>query len=113
MNQRDVTYKNTPDEIYVEGAERSAKSLVYFDTTREQLEFLARFDETMGVEGFSAMLGDFTGQPKREDTLFQAWISGDVRAMSRLIDDSFRAAPAGARIFADHNRVWTKELEEL
>src|SRR5258708_23532381 len=113
MNQRNVTYKNTPDEIYFEGAQRSGKSLLYFDTTREQLEFLARFDETMGVAGFSARLGDFTGQPKREDALFHAWISGYAQAMSRLIDDSFRADPAGARIFADHNRVWTKELEDL
>jgi uncharacterized protein YbaP (TraB family) len=113
MNQRNFTYLNSPDQAYLEGAQQTGKTLRYLDTTRGQLEFLARYDETMGVDGFSTMLGDFTGQPKREDALIRAWSSGDVQAMSRLIDDSFRTDPAGARIFADHNRVWAKELEEL
>ena len=40
---------------------------------------LSRYDETMGVDGFSTMLGDFTKQPEREDALIAAWSQGRVK----------------------------------
>jgi len=113
LNQRNVTYLNTPDETYLDEAKRSGKNLLTLDTTRDQLEFLARFDETMGINGFSAMLGDFTGQPKREDKLIETWGSGDVDAMAALIGSGFKNDPKGAQLFAAHNQVWARELEDL
>lgn len=113
LNQRNVTYMNTPDEVYTQEAKRYGKSLLTLDRTRDQLEFLARFDDTMGINGFSAMLGDFSGQPQREDKLIEAWGSGDVRAMANLINRSFAADPEGARLFAAHNQTWARELEDL
>lgn len=113
LNQRNVTYLNTPDETYLEEAKQDKKNLLTLDTTRGQLEFLARFDETMGVNGFSAMLGDFTGQPQRVDKLIETWALGDVNAMAALIGSSFENDPQGARLFAAHNQVWARELEDL
>jgi uncharacterized protein YbaP (TraB family) len=113
MNQRQLTFMNTPDEDYLKTALRYGKTLRYFDTTREQLEFLARFDDTMGVAGFSTMLGDFTKQPEREDALISAWRSGDTTRMAGLIADSFKTDVAGARLLADHNLSWTRQLEAL
>ena len=113
LNQRNVTYANTPDEAYLKEARSTGKYLLTLDRTREQLEFLARYDDTMGITGFSAMLGDFTGQPRRVEKLIDAWRSGDVDGMAQLIATSFAKDPEGARLFAAHNRVWAQELENM
>ncbi len=113
MNQRHLNSTSTPDDAYYAAAMRNSKKLVYLDTTREQLEFVARYDEIEGVSGFSAMLGDFANQPARIDNLITTWSTGDTTKMAKLIDDSFRDDPEGARIFMEHNRGWAKQLERL
>jgi uncharacterized protein YbaP (TraB family) len=113
MNQRNFTSKNTPDDTYLESARRNGKTLQYFDTTRQQLEVLSHFDQTMGLDGFSAMLGDFTQQPEREEALISAWASGNLLSITSLIENNLRSDPEIARIIAEHNRVWARKLEDL
>jgi uncharacterized protein YbaP (TraB family) len=59
------------------------------------------------------MLGDFPGQPAREDALIAAWSAGDLPRLTAFIDAAFKPDPEGARLFAEHNRVWTTQLESL
>jgi uncharacterized protein len=113
MNQRHLTSANTPDDTYYAAAMTNGKKLVYLDTTREQLEFVARYDEIEGASGFSAMLGDFANQPQRVDNLITTWRSGDTTKMAGLIHDAFQDDPEGAKIFAQHNREWAARLEHL
>jgi uncharacterized protein YbaP (TraB family) len=113
MSQRHLNSANTPDDAYYAGAMRDNKRLVFLDTTREQLEFVARYDETAGVSGFSAMLGDFVNQPERIDNLITTWSTGNTTKMAKLIDDMFRDDPEGAKIFMEHNKDWAKQLERL
>jgi hypothetical protein len=113
MNKRGLTSDNTPDEIYLDNAQKSGRPVRYLDTTWEQMIFLSRYDETMGIEGFSAMLGDFTKQPEREDALIAAWSQGDTAKLAALIADAFKPDPEGARIFARHNREWAMQLEDM
>jgi uncharacterized protein YbaP (TraB family) len=113
MNQRHLSSANTPDDAYYAAAMRDNKKLVYLDTTREQLEFVARYDQTEGVSGFSAMLGDFANQPGRTDNLINTWSSGNTTKMAKLIEASFQDDPDGAKIFMEHNKDWAKQLERL
>jgi uncharacterized protein len=113
MNQRHLTSTNSPDDAYFEAALRDGKTLGYLDSSHEQLEFLSRYDQTMGVDGFSAMLGDFAGQPEREDALISAWASGNLPSMSNLIEHNFKDDPEGVRLIAGRNRVWANKLENL
>jgi uncharacterized protein YbaP (TraB family) len=113
MSKRGLTSDNTPDEIYLADAEKSGRPVRYLDTTWEQMIFLSRYDETMGVEGFSTMLGDFTKQPEREDALIAAWSEGNITKLAALIEDAFRSDPEGARIFARHDREWAMQLEDM
>jgi len=113
MNQRRIRAANTPDDVYYAAAMRSGKRLAYFDTTRAQLEFVARYDEVEGVSGFSTLLGRFATQPERINNLIATWSSGDTTKMAKLIGDSFQDDPEGARIFAQHNRDWATQLEHL
>jgi hypothetical protein len=113
MNQRHVTSANTPDDIYYAAATQKKKTLLYFDTTRDQLEFVARYDEVEGISGFSSMLGDFSRQPERIDALLTTWRDGDTAKMAKLIDHSFQDDPAGAKIFAQRNKDWAIQLERF
>jgi uncharacterized protein YbaP (TraB family) len=113
MNKRGLTSASTPDEFYIDAALRNEQPVRYLDTTWEQMLFLARYDETMGIDGFSTMLGDFTKQPEREDALIAAWSLGDTVKLASLIDDAFKPDPDGARLFARHNREWAMQLEDL
>jgi uncharacterized protein YbaP (TraB family) len=113
MNKRGLTADNTPDEIYLADAQKTGRPVRFLDTTWEQMLFLARYDESIGVEGFSTMLGDFTKQPEREDALIAAWSAGDTAKLASLIDEAFKPDPDGARIFARHNREWALQLEDL
>lgn len=113
MNQRHLTAANSPDQVLLEKAVRYGKSVRYFDTTTEQLEYLARFDEAMGISGFSSMLDDFPNQPQHEDALIEAWQSGDTAMLAKMIDDSFGSDREGRQLIADHNRAWAERLEDL
>jgi len=113
MSQRHLNSANTPDDAYYAAGMRGNKKLVYLDTTREQLEFVARYDEIEGISGFSAMLGDFANQPKHIDNLIATWSAGDTAKMAKLIDAMFRDDPGGAKIFMEHNKDWAKQLERL
>jgi uncharacterized protein YbaP (TraB family) len=113
MKQRHLTSTNSPDDAYFETALRDGKALRYLDTTHQQLEFLSRYDQTKGVDGFSAMLGDFARQPEREDALISAWASGNLASMSNLIERSFENDPEDVRLIAERNRVWASKLEDL
>jgi uncharacterized protein YbaP (TraB family) len=113
MDRRGVTAANTPEDYYNASGPLTGKSVRYLDSNDTQLEFLSRLDDTMGFSGFSAMLGDFAGQPAREDALIAAWSAGDTTRLTTMIDEAFRPDPAGALIFAQHNREWTRSLEDL
>lgn len=113
MNQRHLTSANSPDEAYYAEAAQRGKTLLFFDTTQAQLEFVARYDQVEGVSGFSALLGDFAKQPERIDNLIATWSDGDITKMSKLIDSGFRNDPEGARIFAQRNKEWSTRLEHL
>ena len=112
MNQRHLSSAMAPDMALVAYAMRYGKSIRYFDTTREQLEFLARYDDVTGLGGFSAMLGDFTSQPEREDALIGAWRDGDTNALAQHIAANFSGDPEGLKLIAAHNRVWADRLED-
>ena len=113
MSQRHMTSTNTPDDIYYAQAIQEKKGLAYLDTTRDQLTFVARFDETEGIAGFSALLADFAKQPERVDALIGTWRDGDTTKMAQLVDRSLRDDPEGARIFAQRNKDWALHLERL
>jgi uncharacterized protein YbaP (TraB family) len=110
MNLRHLTSVNTPDDAYYAEAAQKGKNLVYFDTTRDQLEFVSRYDQ---VEVLSAMLGNFAKQPERIDYLIATWSDGDTATMAKLIDRAFQDDPEGAKIFAERNREWATRLEHL
>jgi uncharacterized protein YbaP (TraB family) len=111
MNQRDVTYANSPDEYFDSVAVRDKKDRLYLDTPSEQLEFLSRFDRVRGVGGFSAMVGDFANQPAREDKLIAAWNTGDNIEMYKRVSDAFASDPDGLALIASHDRIWATKLE--
>jgi hypothetical protein len=113
MNQRNVIEANAPDEELLRRAIRYGKEVRYFDTGREQLEILAQFDTTMGINGFSNMLGDFAKQPEREDALVDAWRRGDTGALAHLIDAGFAGDPSGREAVDAHSRMWAQRLETL
>lgn len=113
MNQRNLVAENTPDEQLMRFAVKYGKDIRYFDTTEQQLEILAQFDRTMGVGGFSTLLGDFQNQPQREDALLAAWRAGDTDTLNHLIDTSFAADPEARKLVDAHSRIWAAKLEDL
>ncbi len=113
MNQRNILEVNAPDDQLLHHAIKYGKTIRYFDTGLDQLEILAAFDTTMGISGFSNMLGDFPRQPAREDALLDAWQRGDTATLDSLIDAGFRNDPSGRDAVDAHSRMWAERLEAL
>ncbi len=113
MYKRKFNSSAAPDNLMLGYAERTDRTVRYFDTTSQQLEFLARFDAARGLAGFSALVGDFSNQPQREDALIDAWSRGDVATLSRLIDTNFASDPDGRNLIDARNRAWADRLEGL
>jgi uncharacterized protein YbaP (TraB family) len=110
---KQYTSAHAPDVELLKYAQSSGHDVRYFDTTRDQLLFLAGSSDSNDVKGFSDTLATFNLEPQRAGQLIDTWRAGDPATMASLLDANFRGhEDLKARLDA-RNQLWAAQLGNM
>jgi uncharacterized protein YbaP (TraB family) len=113
MYRRNYSAMHTPEGEAHDFAASNRKDVRYFDTTEQQMEFLAGANRTGSTEQFSAVLADFPNQEEREAQFVEAWAAGDVTMSAALVAAGLRDLPDEQRLLDARNRDWASQIEAM
>jgi uncharacterized protein YbaP (TraB family) len=113
MYRRNYSALHTPEGEAHDFAARNGKDVRYFDTTEQQMEFLAGANRTGSTEQFSAVLADFPNQEERETRFVEAWAAGDVTMSAALVAAGLADLPGEQRLLNARNRDWASQIEAM
>jgi uncharacterized protein YbaP (TraB family) len=113
MYRRNYSAENTPEGYAHYFAARNGKDIRYFDTTRQQMEFLAGANPDGDIGKFSAVLADFPNQAVREQRFVDAWLAGDVAASATLVSTGLHDLPDEWGRLVDRNRDWAEQINDM
>lgn len=106
--------QNGVDQHFHKRAVEDTKKLDEFETPEFQMSLLSGLTEKESEEVLAQTLKDLDILKKQFDELAAAWTTGDVKAMDKLIVDTFREYPSMHKKFLlDRNRAWIAKLEKL
>jgi uncharacterized protein YbaP (TraB family) len=113
MYRRNYSALHTPEGEAHDFAARNGREVRYFDTTEQQMEFLAGANRTGSTEQFSAVLADFPNQPERETRFVEAWAAGDVTTSAALVAEGLHDLPGEQGLLNERNRDWASQIEGM
>ena len=96
-------------------ARAEGKTVRFFETTEQQLRFMADLPDDVQVEFLMEGVRQIKDIPDFIERMDQAWVNGDVEALDELIvaDQSFSAPEVYEAMLAGRNRNWSDELAKL
>ena len=113
MYRRKFTAQHTPESDALDFAIAHGREIRYFDTTRQQLEFLQGADRTPGVDQFRTVLADFPNQPAREQRFVEAWADANLDLSAALVTAGLHDLPDEQTLLNQRNRDWAKQIQAM
>lgn len=113
MYRRNYSARHTPEGDAHDFAARNGREIRYFDSTRQQLEFLAGANPDGNIDQFRAVLADFPNQAGREAKFVEAWASGDTTTSAALIAAGLRDLPDEQDRLNARNRDWAGQIGRM
>lgn len=90
----------------------AGKPLRYFETVEQQLALFAPPDRDLEVKEFALDLKSFREEPVTAGALVDAWASGDVRTIDRLMNSDLATVPGAKKLLLDdRNKAWVAKLD--
>jgi uncharacterized protein YbaP (TraB family) len=105
---------NGVDQHFYNRARQDGKTTEALESVEFQIDLLTDFTKEEGELLMKTTLEDIENTRKMYDEIVQAWKTGDVEGMEKLINEALREAPAIAkRLLTDRNRNWVLKIREL
>lgn len=102
------------DHHFADEAQISGKRVIGLETTREQLEMLARLPARVQQDMLLQSLQQAGNFLVDVHALIRTWENGDAAGMQRIMQHDFKNYPlAYRRLIVDRNRAWFPRLERL
>ena len=102
------------DQELFRWASAHGKTLRYFETPAQQLALLIPRDKGHELADFDSDLKAFRNEQNTIGALVDAWGTGDVKTVGRLMRSDMASDPAARKaIIDDRNRNWIKTLDTL
>jgi uncharacterized protein YbaP (TraB family) len=106
--------QNGVDKRFFSRANEDKKALDHFETPDFQTELFTGLTDQESEEFLGQALSDMAVWKKQIETLEKAWLSGDTKALDKLLLDSFRAYPLmHKKLLIDRNRAWITKCEQF
>ena len=85
-----------------------------FETPEQQLRLLMPQDKKLEMQEFDAGLKDLLTETKSVHELLDAWMRGDVKRLSAVMNAGFKGnREAEKALFEDRNRAWVTSIEKM
>ncbi|HXL99794.1 MAG TPA: TraB/GumN family protein [Rhizomicrobium sp.] len=112
MSQQNYSASGGIDHEVLAIANARGKALRHFETVDQQMALLAPPDQSLEVKEFALDLKSIRDQPSTVGAIVDAWASGDVRAIDRLMNSDLAKEPGAKKaLLDDRNRNWVAQLD--
>jgi uncharacterized protein YbaP (TraB family) len=103
------------DQVLDRDAQAQHKTRAYFETAEQQVRFFADLPRDAEVQFLRSTLREIEQDSGEIDTLDQAWAHGDIKAITRDVNDMIK--DSGPDIYAalirDRNVRWANEIDHM
>lgn len=114
LKQADFKPSDGLDHHFADEAQMSGKRVIGLESTRYQLELLARLPAKVQQDMLLQSLQQAENFQAEVHTLITAWQNGDAAGMNQIMQHDFKQYPlAYKRLIVDRNRAWFPQLERL
>lgn len=114
LQQQGFDVQNGLDKYFSRRAELDGKTIDFFEQPEFQIALLTSLGEKDSEEFLGQAMRDLTVFKKQFKELVAAWQTGDVKALDKLLLESFREYPLMSQKFlTDRNRTWLPKLDKL
>lgn len=95
-------------------AERRKKHVQTFETPEQQLALFMPKDEKLEIAEFDADLKQFQSEQGTIGAMVDAWGSGDIKSVGRLMNKDLDSVPGAKKILIDdRNAAWVKQIDTM
>lgn len=106
--------QNGVDKHFYTRAIEDKKALEHFETPDFQAELFTSLTDKESEEFLGQALKDMDVWKKQIEVLEKAWLTGDTKALDKLLLDSFREFPLmHKKLLIDRNRAWIAKCEQF
>jgi uncharacterized protein YbaP (TraB family) len=114
LQKQGFDVQNGLDKHFANRGETDGKTIDFFEQPEFQIALLTSLGDKESEEFLGQALRDMDVFKKQFAELVTAWQTGDVKALDRLLLESFREYPLMHKKFlTDRNRNWIPKLEKL
>jgi uncharacterized protein YbaP (TraB family) len=114
LQKQGFDVQNGLDKHFAGRAETDGKAIEFFEPPEFQINLLTSLGDKESEEFLGQALRDMEVFKKQFAELVAAWKTGDLKALDKLILESFREYPLMHKKFlTDRNRNWMPNLEKL
>jgi uncharacterized protein YbaP (TraB family) len=103
------------DQVLDQDAKAQHKARAYFETSEQQIRFLADLPAEAELQYFTSTLRDLEGEDQEVDRLDRAWARGDMKTLSReLAAELHDSGPlVYDALIRDRNARWADEIDRM
>jgi uncharacterized protein YbaP (TraB family) len=99
------------DHVIEQEASLKGAKFAYLESVQEQLSYFVHLGGRAEIDYLNSTVDGVLNEPEMPEQLVNAWASGDVGALSRLIDKGFEDSPKlREQLLVARNRKWTPQL---
>ena len=114
LQKQGFDVQNGLDKHFVNRAGTDGKTVDFFEQPEFQIALLTSLGDKESEEFLGQALRDMDVFKKQFKELVTAWLTGDTKALDKLLLESFREYPLMHKKFlTDRNRTWMPKLEKL
>ena len=114
LQKQGFNLQNGVDKHLFSRANEDQKALDHFETPDFQAELFTSLTDKESEEFLGQALKDMDVWKKQIGLLEKAWLTGDTKALDKLLLDSFREFPLmHKKLLIDRNRAWIAKCEQF
>jgi uncharacterized protein YbaP (TraB family) len=114
LQKQGFNLQNGVDKHLFSRANEDQKALDHFETPDFQAELFTGLTDKESEEFLGQALKDMDVWKKQIALLERAWLTGDTKALDKLLLDSFREYPLmHKKLLIDRNRAWIAKCEQF
>jgi hypothetical protein len=114
LHRDDLTGLKGADDELMAYARDHGRSIIYFESVRQQMELLTTGDDITQLRSFKGLIAGLNRSRDQQQELLDTWASGDAKRFTQLLAGYFKGRPEAQEHLIDgRNRTWLGDIDQF